>query len=395
MSSKQRGSIFFKQGSHGYSLSYTVNGKRQQVKKQGFATKKQAEQALTKALGNIDGGRLMGAGRQTVEAFLLSWLENYERSGRVKQTTLASVRQHTTKYIIPHLGAVPLSKLSPSTVSKFYGDLLTSGRRKTNQVKGAGLSPKTVRNISLTLQQALKDAVRWQLLPINPATGADLPRYERPALTVFDDEQTGQFLHYAKIVCDPFAALWQLTFATGLRRGELCGLRWQDIDLVEGRISVVQTRTIADDRVITSTPKSSAGKRTISIDSATVTALAELKNQQEAAAQVYGHWGTDLVAATLEGRPVHPKALYRQFQTACKAAGLPVIRLHDGRHTSATSALQNGTAIHIVAGRVGHSQVSTTLNTYAHFLPSADRLAADTIGAAIQQAVKVAEGSRR
>ena len=113
-----------------------------------------------------------------------------------------------------------------------------------------------------------------------------------------------------------------------------------------------------------------------------------------------GHWGTDLVAATLDGHAIHPKALLRLFQKTAKAAGLPVIRLHDGRHTAATSALQAGVAIHIVKGRVGHANASTTLDVYAHFLPSADKLAADSAGSVLDLATsegraKGAKGGKR
>ena len=397
---KQRGSLFYKQNSWGYQVGVTVNGKRQRYKKQGFATKREAEQALTKQLTLLDGGRYTGAGKQTVAQFLASWLTDYERSGRVKVTTLASVTQHVDKYLIPHLGEVQLSKLTPNTVARFYSELLNNGRRKKNTVKGVGLSPKTVRNIHLTLSQALKDAVRWQLVPNNAASAADLPRYERPALNVWDDQQVGQFFAYVEKVNDPLAALWRLLFVTGMRRGELAGLRWQDVDFVEGRIYVIQTRTIANDHVVISSPKTTAGKRHLAIDAGTVTALANLKNEQEAAAQVLGHWGTDLVAATLDGHAIHPKALLRLFQKTAKAAGLPVIRLHDGRHTAATSALQAGVAIHIVKGRVGHANASTTLDVYAHFLPSADKLAADSAGSVLDLATsegraKGAKGGKR
>ena len=398
--SKQRGSLFYKQNSWGYEIGITVNGKRQRYKKQGFTTKREAEQALTKQLGLIDGGKYTGAGKQTVAQFLAAWVADYERSGRVKVTTLASVKQHVDKYLIPHLGEVQLSKLTPNTVARFYADLLNNGRRKNNAVKGTGLSPKTVRNIHLTLAQALKDAVRWQLVPNNAASAADLPRYEKPALHVWDDQQVGQFFAHVEQVNDPLAALWRLLFVTGMRRGELVGLRWQDVDLVEGRISVNQTRTIANDLVVISSPKTAAGKRQLAIDAGTVTALAQLKNQQEAAAQVLGHWGTDLVAATVDGHAIHPKALLRLFQRTAKAAGLPVIRLHDGRHTAATSALQAGVAIHVVKGRVGHANASTTLDVYAHFLPSADKLAADSAGSVLDQATsegraKVAKGGKK
>ena len=392
--SKQRGSTFKRNNGYGYAISYTLNGERKREKKQGFTTEKEAAQAMTKALSLIDGGKYTGAGKQTVEQYLTNWLTRYEQSDRAKQTTVASVQQHVTKYLIPHLGKVQLTKLSPLTLSKFYADLLHKGRLKTNTVKGEALSPKTVRNIHLTLSQALKDAVRWQLLPMNPASAADLPRYERPPLTVLDEQQIGQFLSHIENTNDPLAALWRLAFVTGMRRAELAGLRWSDVDFMEGRITITQTRTLANDKVVISTPKTRAGKRHVSIDTETVTALAKLKNAQEQAAQILGHWGTELVAATLDGHAIHPKALLRLWHKTLQAAGLPKMRLHDVRHTAATSALQNGTALHVLSGRIGHAQPSTTLNIYAHYLPSADKLAADTIGQVFNRAQAVSSGVR-
>lgn len=385
---RNRGHIYKRGGGWGYYFAYTVEGQRRQVKRQGFLSKKEAQQALTQALASIDGGRILGAKRQTVEGFLTSWLETYRNAGRRKESTAGTTAVHVTRYLVPHLGTLLLRDLSPKIVSEFVATLLTSGRLLDSD-KGAGLSPKTVRNIVGTLRKALGDAVKWGLIPSNPVSNVELPRYDRPPVVAWDSHQAARFLAHAEHSGDPLLPLWRLLLVTGLRRGELLGLRWQDIDLVEATVTVAQARVIAGNRVVVSTPKTRAGRRTLSIDGTTVTLLAHLRNAQEAAAELLGQWPSDLVAVTAQGHPLDPKALLQKWREAAQAAGVPPITLHQGRHTAITEALQRGTPVHVVAGRVGHAQASTTVNTYAHFLPRADRQAADTVGSAFD--VQVAQ----
>jgi integrase len=378
---RSRGGTYRRGKGWGFYFSYMAEGQRRQVKRQGFLSKKEAQQALTQALASVDGGRVLGAHKQTVQTFLLSWFETYRNAGRRKASTAGTTEVHVTRYLVPHLGSVLLRDLSPKIISELVATLLTSGRLLESG-KGAGLSPKTVRNIMGTLRKALGDAVKWGLIPSNPVAHVEMPRYERPQVIAWDSDQAARFLTHATTSGDPLLPLWRLLLVTGLRRGELLGLRWQDIDLVEGTVTVAQARVIAGNRVVVSTPKTRAGRRTLSIDSTTVTLLAHLRNAQEAAGELLGQWPSDLVAVTAQGHPLDPKALLQKWREAAQAAGVPPITLHQGRHTAITEALQRGTPIHVVAGRVGHAQASTTVNTYAHFLPRADRQAADTVGSA-------------
>jgi hypothetical protein len=142
-----RGQVFKRGLTHSFYFSYTHNGKRKQVSKGGFKTQLLAQQALTKALSEIDGGRLVGADKQTVENFLRGWVKNYERSQTVKASTVETTKIHIEKYLVPGLGAVRLSALKVETIETFIGDLLSQGRINENSKKPKGLSPKTVRNI--------------------------------------------------------------------------------------------------------------------------------------------------------------------------------------------------------------------------------------------------------
>lgn len=385
----RRGQVFRSGSGWGFYFSYTVNGQRRQVRRHGFASSKAAHQALTQALAHVDGGRLLGATTQTVGEFLDSWLVSYEQAGRRKVSTVQSVRTTVRCYLRPVLGDVLLRDLNAKTVSDALGRLLTEGRH-TGRGTRRGLSPKTVRNVAGVLRKALGDAVRWGLIPVNYVTQVELPRYERPHVVAWDSEQSARFLAHSEAVGDPLHVLWRLLLVTGLRRGELLGLRWQDVDLVLGTVTVEQSRVRVDHRVVVSTPKTRAGRRTVSIDPTTVTLLAQLRNAQEATADLLGRWGTDLVAASATGQPLDPPWLLDQWKRAARAAGVPVITLHQGRHTALTQALQNQVPLHVVAGRAGHAQASTTVNLYAHYLPLADRQAADLVGAHFDAQVRQA-----
>lgn len=386
--SRQRGHVFRHGGGWGYSFSYTHNGERRQVRRSSrYWQRRDAQRELTAALADVDGGRLMGAKRQTVTQYLESWLAQYARGGSVKPSTVDTARVVVQRYLVPGLGRVLLRDVTVAVLDSYLTQLLTGGRLRSDK-HGGGLSPKTVRNVHGVLHRALADAVRWGLLPHNPASRVQLPRYERPAIRTWSAEQVARFVAHVDAHGDVDAALWRLLLVTGLRRGELLGLRWSDVDLVAGTVRVAQTRVmLRDGSHVTTTPKTRAGSRTVTVDAGTVTALAQLKNLHDDLAAQVGGLAHELVAVEPDGNPAVGERLLRRFRAAARAAGVPELRLHDGRHTAVTRQLEAGAPLHVVSHRVGHSQTSTTLNIYAHVLPDADRLAADVFGAQLDAAV--------
>lgn len=373
---RQRGTIDKHGNGYRWRVSVVVDGERQRLFGTGYKTKREAQRAMTAELAKLDTGRPSSRPtKQTVGDFLADWLDDYRRSGRRKATTIDTTAVLVNRYLIPRIGSVPLASLDPERIERLYADLLENGRTGASGRTGE-LSPKTVRNVAGVLHKALSDAVRRGRLTTNPADGVELPTWKRPELNVWDEYQAATFLEHVETTGDPCAALWRLVLATGLRRGELLGLRWTDVDLVNGEIRVVQSRTVKG----VDTPKTKRGRRTISLDADTVDALARLKDEQERAAELLAGWSSPFVATDLDGRPIQPLAITRRFQAAARRAGLPVPRLHDGRHTAATLALQAGVSLHVVAGRLGHEHVSTTTDVYAAFLPTADRDAAQRIG---------------
>jgi integrase len=386
--SQQRGTVTKRGSSWSYKFSYTdANGVRVGRRRQGFANKAEAQRALTAALADIDAGRGTASSRVTVEAYLLKWIETYSRSQSRKISTTSTTRFHVTSYIIPRIGSQQLSKVTPQVIANLYADLLANGHTRP-------LSPKTVRNVAGTLHKAFSDAVKRGHIPRNPADGVDLPRWERPEMHPYDELEVSRFLEHSARHGDPLTALWRVMFATGIRRGEMLGLRWVDVDLVSGDIKITQSKVESSGVHIT-TPKTRAGRRTITLDTDTITALAMLRNAQDASAEMIGSASFPLVATDLDGRAIHPLTFTRRFQAIAKDAGLRVIRLHDTRHTHATMLLDHGIPIHTVSRRLGHAMPSTTLDVYAAFMPSADRLASDTIGDVMRNAGNGLEVARR
>lgn len=381
---RPNGSVTRRNGQWCYRYSYDDNGTRRFKSSQGHATKDLAQRALVVELVKIHQNATVDS-TDTVAQYLTAWLDRLAKSGTVKHTTVVARTGHLNRYVIPRIGQIQLNKLKPQHVAALYADLVNAGR--INNAKSSGLSAKSVRDIGSTLVKALNDAIKFELLNRNVAKGVELPRYEKPDITPYDESQVRQLLEHANRTGDYFAPIWRLLIVSGMRRGELCGLKWSNVDMVDGTITISETRLNVDGQIIVESPKTRQSRRTVSLDSGTIGELAKFHNLQDDAKIRLGSWHSDYVLTDLDGQPVNPERVSRLFKRACANAGLPVPRLHDTRHTAVTLGISSGVPIHVVAGRVGHANVTTTLNTYSHFLPRADKLAADVIGAAINEPI--------
>jgi integrase len=220
-----------------------------------------------------------------------------------------------------------------------------------NNLRAAGRAPKTIRNVHGVLSKALADAERLGLVGRNPARLADVPAITRPNLRVWSPEQTRAFL--AVVASDRLFAAWLLAATTGMRRGELLGLRWADIDLKVGAIHVAQARVRAGNQVIAGEPKTARRRRTIALDPATVAALRQHRKHQAEERLLAGPCYVDsgLVFILPDGSPIHPNRFSLWFRRRARTTGLPAIRLHDMRHSYATAGLAAGVPPKRVAGR--------------------------------------------
>jgi integrase len=256
-----------------------------------------------------------------------------------------------------------------------YAHLLENGRRRG----GGGLSPKTVRNIHVMLHRALKDAVRWGYLPRNVADAVDPPVGRSAERHVWTPDQLGAFLEHVR--ADRLYALWLLVATTGMRRGELAGLRWVDIDFANARVSPQRPRVVVDYAVQVSEPKTAKGRRALALDAATLAVLREHQTRQaeEKAVIGAGYRDSGLVFTWPDGAPIHPDLITRWFEQHSRAAALPRIRLHDVRHSYASAALAAGVPAKVISERLGHATVGFTLDTYSHVLPGLDAAAAQAV----------------
>ena len=370
------GSVFQRNGSWAYRVQWREAGARRSKRGGGYKTKSEASAALRKVLSELDSGRVVDS-RGTVGEWLEEWLEIYSRSGKVKRSTVVAISDHVHKQLVPRIGHVPLARLSPSHVAKLYADLLSSG--EVRHKRGRGLSPKTVRNIHQTLNKALGDGVRFGRVARNVCANVDLPRVEVGEVQAWTSDQLQHFLSVALERRDPMLPVWYLLASTPLRRGEVCGLRWEDIDLVEGLVRVRSTRLEVHGEAYEDTPKSRKARRTLAIDTPAVVALAAIRNGQEEASEELGGRSPEYVLTDLDGLPIAPESLTRKFYAATKRAGLPRIRLHSLRHTWASHALSRGLSPHVVAGRLGHADPGFTLRVYAPFMPNQDREAVEAL----------------
>lgn len=261
-------------GADRFSWAYVVDtaapgAPRRQRRGGGYATKADATAAMNELQSGIAGGTFVEPSRQTVGAFLEEWLAGIR--GEVRGGTWRSYRDAVTNYIAPRIGDVPLQALTRNRVRSLYQELAAGGRVRG----GTGLAPKTVHNVHLALRKALGDAVEDRLLLSNPADAAHRLPAGRPEMTTWSRDELGRFLGSARN--DPRFALWRLAATTGMRRGEVLGLRWRDVDLEAGRLRVTQQRVRGAEGLGYGAPKTAKGRRSVALDPATaaLAALAE------------------------------------------------------------------------------------------------------------------------
>lgn len=356
-------------------------GRRKQKWHGGFQTRKEAQRALTEILGRLEEGTFVERSRLTVAEFLREWLPVLETKG-LRESTRSSYRMMVEKHVIPRLGAVPLQRLAPAHLNAMYAEMLSAGRRDGR----GGLSARSTRYTHMVLRKALADAVRWNRVARNVADAADPPTAKAAkarAMKTWSAEELRRFLEH--VGGDRLYAAFLLAATTGMRRGEVLGLRWRDLDLDKGRLSVTQT-LVGEGRV--SSPKTEKGRRSVALDSGTVDALRSHweRELQERLAFGPDYQDSGLVFRREDGLPLSPNAFSQTFDRLVASSGLPRIRLHDLRHTHATMALQAGVHPKVVSERLGHSTVSITLDIYSHAIPALQESAAELVAALVLSA---------
>jgi integrase len=337
----------------------------------GFPSKREAQAALNAALAALGQGTFAAPSRGTLGQFIEEWLAAVKPE--LGLSAWDNYRIVLTRNVAPRIGHLPLTDVTAMRLQRLYADLLASGR-----ADGGPLSPRSVQLTHRILHRALADAVRWRLLPLNPADQVRGPKVERKEQTVWTVGEAARFLD--AVVGDRLAALWTVALHTGLRRGELAGLRWKDVDLRAGTLTVAQQRTTVGYQTLVTEPKARS-RRTLLLAPVVVKALDGHRRGQleERLAAGPGWRDSGYVFVDELGVEYHPQRLRVMFERACHQAEVPAIRLHDLRHTMATLALTAGIHPKVVQEMLGHSGISVTLDIYSHVPQAAQRDAADRV----------------
>ncbi len=348
-----------------------VTGKRRQ--KRITARAKRDVESQVAALIQAAQTGFTDASKLSVRNYLERWLET--TAPTLRAVTERRYRDLVRLHIAGVIGNTPLAKLTAADVQRLYADRLKV------------LSPTTVRYIHAVLHHALDDAVKWGLLARNVANAVEPPQKARNEMRVWSAEEVGRILRAA--ADDPLEAFWRLAIYTGMRRGELLALKWSDLDLDAGALSVQRSlgrgRT---SRLEEGEPKSRSGRRRIALSPSVVESLRHHRVRQLEHRLALGDAYEDrgYLFANEIGSHIHPNTLYRRFHDLTKRAGVPSIRFHDLRHTSATLLLAQGVHGKIVQERLGHANIAMTLDLYSHVTADMQRHAADALETALADA---------
>ena len=352
-----------------------ATGKRRQGYETVRGTKRDALCRLNELEAQVHKGEYVTPGRMTVGSFLDQWLDSHVET-TTRATTANGYAGNVRRYIRPKLGHLVLTKLQPAHIQELLAEM-----------SARGLSTRTVGQCRTVLRNALGRAVQWGLIARNPADATSPPRSKTKDMRTLMPEEVERLLtaardseYYPAI----FTALW-----TGMRRSELLGLRWRDLDLILGSISVSQvTHRLPGARTVYEDPKSSAGKRYISMPPSLTITLSEHRERQAA---FRGKLGRDLDLDDLvftwpDGRPMLPDSLSHAFLKIARRAGVEV-RLHDMRHTHASLMLREGVSPKVIQERLGHSNIGITMDTYSHVMPGLQEAAAEKFDKALAMAI--------
>lgn len=344
-----------------------LTGKRKRKKQRGFKTKKDAEKALALIEAEVYKGTYFEPSNISFKEHIQVWFKMKKNNIGIQTSQI--YEGAIENRIIPSLGHVKLAQLTPILLQGYVNDL-----------KDGGLTSATIKKLYNIIKGSLDHAVNMELIPSNPAKKIQLPKDKKKEMNVWELSEVKAFLKVA--IEDRLFTAFHLALVTGMRRGEILGLRWKDVDLDNGVLRIRQTLS-KDGRTFLTGAKTDSGIRSIKFANDTITVLrkqkARIAKEKLQIGSEYEDYG--LVVCTSKGTPVNPENLKRTFKRLIKEADVPSIRLHDLRHTHATMLLSQGIHAKVISERLGHSNIKTTLDIYSHVLPSMQEEAANQIDA--------------
>ncbi len=323
----------------------------------------------------------------TVGELLERWFEQARDDFSPK--TVLETRGILDRHLVPALGQVPLHKLKPDALDRYYRSL-----RSGEANRGRPLSAATIRRIHGVLRRVLAQGVRWGWLGANPAAAASPPRVVARDITPPAPAEVARLFALAQAADPELAAFVVLAAATGARRSEVVALRWADLDLDAGVVRIARGIVMGPSGPVEKDTKTHAARK-VSLDATTLAVLRQHRERVVNRAEVCRVTlapTTFVFSPEVDGsQPWRPDSATRAFARLCTSAGLEGLRLHDLRHYVATRLLASGVGVPTVAGRLGHRNAATTLNVYSHFLAEADREAANILGSLFDEAVDAGE----
>ena len=366
-----KGCIIERNGSLRLKVSLGRNhqtGKYQSYYETFHGNRTEAQKRLREILTELDKGIFTKPGKTTLADYLNIWLQDYCKPS-LSPRTLELYSYICRVHLIPTIGKITLTELKPQHLQNLYSRKLSSG-----------LSPRTVQLCHVAIHKALKNAVRINLLSRNVADAVQKPKIQRPEMHPMTENDLSRFLDAAKQ--GNYYTLFYTYLFTGMRRGELLAVRWSDLDLSGMQISVSRTMKYLNgvkNHITFREPKSQKSRRLIALSPSNVAVLEEHRKDQEQmreSLQLPPITENDLIFTHWDGSPLLPPTVTHAWMKLVRKCGLKGIRLHDARHTHATIMLKQGVHPKIVQERLGHSTISTTLDTYSHVAPGLQEAAA-------------------
>lgn len=378
-----------KRGKNSYRLTvsegFDLSGKPMIHRKTVHGTKKDAEVELAKFVTEVQNGLVIDGKSLKFSEFTEIWKRDYASKELAPSTYKRYCRMLETR-LLPYFGHFYINKIKPTDIMKFY-DLLEKDTQLVRKKGNNGsktkkpLSGKTILEHHRLLRAMLHKAVYWQLIVANPAERVQPPKARKPKRKSYDDEQTKILLENLELLSSEdtkYKVAIILTVFTGVRLGELMGLEWQDVDFKNGIISINRSsQYLADMGVFTKVPKTESSIREIAIPEFIISLLEEYKLWYEEQKSIYGELWTDSdrLFVQADGKPMHPSTISKWFVKYVGQIGLPVINFHGLRHTNASLLVAQNIDIAVISARLGHAQISTTLDFYVHPLLSHNRKA--------------------
>ena len=378
-----------KRGKNSYRLTvsegFDLNGKPMIHRKTVHGTKKDAEVELAKFVTEVQNGLVIDGKSLKFSEFTEIWKRDYGSKELAPSTYKRYCRMLETR-LLPYFGHFYINKIKPTDIMKFY-DLLEKDTQLVRKKGNNGsktkkpLSGKTILEHHRLLRAMLHKAVYWQLIVTNPAERVQPPKARKPKRKSYDDEQTKILLENLELLSiedTKYKVAITLTIFTGVRLGELMGLEWQDVDFKNGIISINRSsQYLSDMGVFTKVPKTESSIREIAIPEFIISLLEEYKLWYEEQKSIYGELWTnsDRLFVQADGKPMHPSTISKWFVKYVGQIGLPVINFHGLRHTNASLLVAQNIDIAVISARLGHAQISTTLDFYVHPLLSHNRKA--------------------